>query len=118
VRIRNIFRKAGTTPEAALADFAELAETIRFGAACRRLTISGRSGCEGGQALAGAGAVHCDFRAGVCGAACFQLAQEFNNFYHKHHILTEEDPARKTLLLATAAVALRELVTGAELAGD
>ena len=39
----------------------------------------------------------------------FQLAQEFNNFYHKHHILTEEDPARKTFLLATAAVALREL---------
>ena len=41
----------------------------------------------------------------------FQLAQEFNNFYHQHHILTEEDPARKTFLLATAAVALRELVT-------
>ena len=40
----------------------------------------------------------------------FQLAQEFNNFYHKHHILTEEDPARKVFLLATAAVALRELV--------
>jgi arginyl-tRNA synthetase len=40
----------------------------------------------------------------------FQLAQEFNNFYHKHHILTEEDPGRKTFLLATAAVALRELV--------
>ena len=40
----------------------------------------------------------------------FQLAQEFNNFYHRHHILTEEDPARKTFLLATAAVALRELV--------
>jgi arginyl-tRNA synthetase len=40
----------------------------------------------------------------------FQLAQEFNNFYHRHHILNEEDPARKTFLLATAAVALRELV--------
>jgi arginyl-tRNA synthetase len=41
----------------------------------------------------------------------FQLAQEFNNFYHKHRILIEEDPVRKTLLLATAAVALREMVT-------
>jgi arginyl-tRNA synthetase len=40
----------------------------------------------------------------------FQLAQEFNNFYHRHHILTEEDAARKALLLATAAIALRELV--------
>ena len=41
----------------------------------------------------------------------FQLAQEFNNFYHKHHILTEGDLERKMFLLATAAVALRELVT-------
>jgi len=40
----------------------------------------------------------------------FQLAQEFNNFYHKHHILNEEDPARRTFLLATAAVALSELI--------
>jgi arginyl-tRNA synthetase len=39
----------------------------------------------------------------------FQLAQEFNNFYHRHHILNEEDAARRTFLLATAAVALREL---------
>jgi len=39
------------------------------------------------------------------------LAQDFNNFYHKHHILTEEDHERRMFLLATAAVALRELVT-------
>jgi len=41
----------------------------------------------------------------------FQLAQEFNNFYHQHHIITEQDAQRKTFLLATAAVALRELIT-------
>jgi arginyl-tRNA synthetase len=40
----------------------------------------------------------------------FVLAQQFNNFYHRHHILNETDEARKTLLLATAAVARRELV--------
>lgn len=40
----------------------------------------------------------------------FQLAQQFSNFYHQHHILTESDPERKILLLATAAVAQRELV--------
>ncbi len=39
----------------------------------------------------------------------FQLAQQFNNFYHRHHVLNETDPARRTLLLATAAVADREL---------
>lgn len=40
----------------------------------------------------------------------FDLAQDFSNFYRLHHILSEEDPARKVLLLATAAVAQRELI--------
>jgi arginyl-tRNA synthetase len=40
----------------------------------------------------------------------FQLAQQFNNFYHRHHILTEADEGRKKFLLATAAVVRRELV--------
>ena len=40
----------------------------------------------------------------------FQLAQQFNNFYHRHHVLHETDPARRALLLATAAVAQREMV--------
>jgi arginyl-tRNA synthetase len=29
----------------------------------------------------------------------FQLAQSFNNFYHRYHILTEPEPARKAFLL-------------------
>ncbi|MBI2820045.1 MAG: arginine--tRNA ligase, partial [Acidobacteria bacterium] len=29
----------------------------------------------------------------------FQLAQSFNNFYHRYHILTEKDEARKAFLL-------------------
>ena len=40
----------------------------------------------------------------------FQLAQQFNNFYHRHHILTEEDAERKKFLLVTAAVVRRELM--------
>ncbi len=40
----------------------------------------------------------------------FQLAQQFNNFYHRFHILTEGDPDRRAVLLATAAVARREMV--------
>ena len=47
----------------------------------------------------------------------FQLAQLFNNFYHRHHILTEEDPARRQFLLATAAVAERALVRSLEWLG-
>ena len=40
----------------------------------------------------------------------FQLAQVFNNFYHRHHILTEPDEGRKKFLMATAAVVRRELI--------
>jgi arginyl-tRNA synthetase len=47
----------------------------------------------------------------------FQLAQQFNNFYHKHHILTEADEARKRFLLATAAVVRQALVECLEMMG-
>jgi arginyl-tRNA synthetase len=112
VRARNIFRKAETTPDAVLAEF--------VGAASERISEY-LSGDENGDIWA------LWLRAGrrtavleQCIATsepaylakhAFQLAQEFNNFYHKHHILTEDDPGRKTFLLATAAVVLRELVT-------
>jgi arginyl-tRNA synthetase len=118
VRIRNIFRKGNTTPEAALADFASLPATslgsylsgdenediwslwLRGG---RRTQILQ-------QCIATSEPAHLARHA-------FQLAQEFANFYHRHHILTEEDPARKTFLLATAAIALRELVGALALLG-
>ena len=109
VRARNIFRKAETTPEAELAKLAGLAE---FGAflegedaediwalwlrAARRTTVLEQCISTSEPAYL---AKH-----------VFQLAQEFATFYHNHPILKEGDPARKTFLLATAAVALRELV--------
>jgi arginyl-tRNA synthetase len=40
----------------------------------------------------------------------FQLAQLFNNFYHRHHILTEADEERKRFLLTTVGVVRRELI--------
>jgi arginyl-tRNA synthetase len=47
----------------------------------------------------------------------FQLAQQFNNFYHKHHILTEADEAKKRFLLATAGIVRRALMQSLELMG-
>ena len=110
VRARNIFRKGETTPDAVLAEFAELAEldgylqgedaediwALWLRAARRTLVLE--------QCIATS-------EPAFLARHAFQLAQEFNNFYHKHHILSEEDPKRKVFLLATAAVALRELVT-------
>ena len=109
VRARNIFRKAGVTPEAMLAKLAESAGfdnylqgeaaediwSLWLRAARRTLVLE--------QCISTSEPAYLAKHA-------FQLAQEFNNFYHKHHILTEEDSARKIFLLATAAVALRELI--------
>jgi arginyl-tRNA synthetase len=39
----------------------------------------------------------------------FQLAQAFNNFYHKHHILSEEDESKKAFLLALTSAVLKQL---------
>ena len=47
----------------------------------------------------------------------FQLAQAFNNFYHKHHILSEEDPAKKIFLLVLTLLIEKQLVAALDLLG-
>ena len=47
----------------------------------------------------------------------FQLAQAFNLFYHKHHILSESDPAKKSFLLALTELVERQLVVALDLLG-
>jgi len=47
----------------------------------------------------------------------FQLAQAFNLFYHKHHILSETDEGKQRLLLQIADVAEKQLVAALGLLG-
>jgi len=47
----------------------------------------------------------------------FQLAQAFNNFYHKHHILSEEDTGKKAFLLLLASLIEGQLVAALQLLG-
>jgi arginyl-tRNA synthetase len=47
----------------------------------------------------------------------FQLAQSFNNFYHKHHILTETDEQKRAFLLALTELVERQMVTALSLLG-
>ena len=106
VRAANIFRKDGSTEEAALQ-------------AVQHTEVSALNADEGvsvwetwllaskltlliEQAIATAEPAY-------LARYAFQLAQQFNNFYHRHHILSEQDPGKKTLYLATAAVAKREM---------
>jgi len=107
VRIRRIFENAGTTPEEALAAFAAI-DPAPYIAGDESLVIwslllrAARRTMVLEQCIATSEPAHLAKHA-------FQLAQEFASFYHDHHILTEPDPARKTFLLAVAAIALREL---------
>ncbi|MGC9158690.1 MAG: arginine--tRNA ligase, partial [Terracidiphilus sp.] len=115
VRARNIFRKAETTPEAVLAEFERLAAMP--GAMPLDDYLQGEDSediwalllCAGRRTQVLEQSIATSEPAYLAKHA-FQLAQEFNNFYHRHHILSVEDPARKSFLLATAAVVLRELV--------
>jgi arginyl-tRNA synthetase len=108
VRTRSIFRKAETTPEAALAAMAEIdAAPYLSGEGSESIwqvwLRAAKTSLLLDQCIATAEPAYLAKHA-------FQLAQEFSSFYRNHHILTEQDPSRKALLLATAAVAQRELV--------
>jgi arginyl-tRNA synthetase len=47
----------------------------------------------------------------------FQLAQAFNNFYHKHHILSESDDQKRAFLLALTELVEQRLVQSLHLLG-
>ncbi|HWZ98787.1 MAG TPA: arginine--tRNA ligase [Candidatus Dormibacteraeota bacterium] len=47
----------------------------------------------------------------------FQLAQAFNNFYHKHHILSEEDSQKRAFFLALCGLVETQLVRALDLLG-
>ncbi|HVB56625.1 MAG TPA: arginine--tRNA ligase [Candidatus Acidoferrales bacterium] len=47
----------------------------------------------------------------------FELAQAFNVFYHKHHILSEEDAEKRAFLLRITALVREQLVTALRLLG-
>ncbi|MGA3130462.1 MAG: arginine--tRNA ligase [Terracidiphilus sp.] len=118
VRARGIFRKGNTTPEAVLAEFATSphANLTAYLSGEENEDIwslwlrAGRFSQVLDQCISTSEPAYLAKHA-------FQLAQNFHFFYHQHHILTEEDLARKTFLLATAAVTLRELVRSLALLG-
>jgi arginyl-tRNA synthetase len=108
VRAANIFRKAGVSAEDALAavaslDLGEMLAGEEGTSVWEVWLTASRLSLVLEQAIAAA-------EPAMLARYAFTLAQQFNNFYHRHHILTETEPARKMLLLATAAVARRELV--------
>ena len=109
VRAANIFRKAGVTESEALAQvpgreaLATLLATEEGTSLWETWLASSRLTTLIEQTITTA-------EPAILTKYAFTLAQQFNNFYHRHHILNETDPTRRALLLATAAVARREMV--------
>ncbi len=120
VRATNIFRKAGLDPDSVFSSIGNRQSAIGNEARLAsnfQAFVSGASGNELWELWLAASKTsyvveQCIATAEPAHAAkhAFQLAQLFNNFYHRHHILNEPDEGRKQFLLATAAVVRRELL--------
>jgi arginyl-tRNA synthetase len=107
VRAANIFRKANTTEAESLAaiatlDLSNILDTEEGSSLWETWLLASKLTLLIEQCIATAEPAY-------LAKYAFQLAQQFNNFYHRHHVLNEPDPTRKALLLATAAVAQREM---------
>jgi arginyl-tRNA synthetase len=106
VRASNIFRKASTTAEEILArpaDFAKYFASESGTEIWQLWLLAGQTSHVVEQCIATSEPAYLAKHA-------FQMAQQFNNFYHRHHILTEEDAGRKHFLMLTAAIVRRELI--------
>ena len=113
VRAANILRKAGVREAGALEALAQMdvaryfeggAETASAGDDLWSMwLLASRVTAVLEQAIAAA-------EPAMLARYAFQLAQEFSNFYHRNHVLNETDEQRRVVLLATTAVARRELV--------
>jgi arginyl-tRNA synthetase len=107
VRAANILRKAGTTEAEVLAavpslDLAGIFDGEEGSSLWETWLLASKLTLVIEQCLATAEPAY-------LAKYAFQLAQQFNNFYHRHHVLNEADPTRRALLLATATVAQREM---------
>jgi len=115
VRATNIFRKAGIAPEDVLKE-----DALKAALAADALSDSDdlwSLWLTAGQTARVIEQCIATTEPAALAKHVFQLAQQFNNFYHKHRILTEEDAGRKALLLATAAVVRKELMAAMSVMG-
>ena len=116
VRIRGIRRK-GADAESAASNAAISAETAgQF--------LAGIDGAVLWELLLAAGSL--DYAVGAAIATqepafvakyAFQLAQLFNNFYHKHHLLSETDEQKRAFLLRLTELVESQLVGALSLLG-
>ena len=115
VRIRGIRRKgleaAGPAPVALTAESAAKFLEGAEGAGLWELLLQAGSLDSAMDAVIGAQ------EPAFAAKYAFQLAQAFNNFYHKHHILSEADEQKRAFLLTLTELVEKQLVRALELLG-
>ncbi len=120
VRARNIFRKmAEQQPEFTLAkldeppDEASLKGQLKAGEGDDLWELALLAGSLDAQVATALSAQEPAFLAKYT----FELAQAFNLFYHRHHIISEADAAKRNFLLRLSRLVERQLVTALDLLG-
>ena len=121
VRARNIFRKmAEQQPDFSLAqlddsagDEVSLEDLLKSGAGDDLWELALLAGSLDAQVATALSAQESAFVAKYT----FELAQAFNLFYHRHHIISESSPAKREFLLRLSRLVERQLVTALDLLG-
>lgn len=118
VRANNIFRKIGRTPDEVQKDF------VQIDAANINDFLSGEDGNNlwsviyfAARLIDVAEVAARGYEPTHVAKYAFQLAKQFNVFYHDFHILSESDETRKTLLLTVADITRRQLEKALSLLG-
>jgi len=113
VRAANILRKAGAQPGGGQLPAEALAGILASEAGAEYWQLA----LQAAQMAAAAEQALATSEPSVVAKFAFQLAQAFNNFYHRHHILREEDPRKKMFLLWLAHYVHRQLTHSLDLLG-
>jgi arginyl-tRNA synthetase len=112
VRIRGIRRKgAGASGQSVSAEAAAKFLNVPEGAGLWELLL------QAGMLDHSVDAAISAQEPGFVAKYAFQLAQAFNNFYHKHHILSEADIEKRAFLLALTELVERQLTKALSLLG-
>jgi len=124
VRVNGILRKGAEQDPSVSAENSENMEKLRSGAVDVSRFLAGPDGDSLWDIVLLAGSLDARVDQAVSAQEpaflarfAFELAQAFNVFYHKHHILSEKDPEKRAFLLLITALVRGQLVTTLRIMG-
>jgi arginyl-tRNA synthetase len=124
VRVNGILRKGAEQDASVSAENSENMEKLKSGAVDVSRFLAGSEGDSLWDIVLLAGSLDARVDQAVSAQEpaflarfAFELAQAFNVFYHKHHILSEKDPEKRAFLLLITALVRQQLVTTLRIMG-